>query len=185
MNRRDWTPTRGRSSASRVGCASASVFATLLVAPANALAAKGLVLTPDPQILVALLAFFVILIFPVNSMIVRPILKVLDERTARIEGQQVHADQLVAEAEEVMNRYRESVREAREGSESDRQHRIGEARSEQGAVTAEAKSEADAEIARAREEIAASLEEARASLQNASRDLAKIAAERILGRELA
>jgi len=153
-----------------------------LLSGAPASASGGLVLVPDPWIYVPLLIGFVLLVAPLNALIFRPIFRVLDERDQRITGARKRAAQLSAEAETLTTRYRDEIRQTREEAERGRKEQLGAARSEQGSITDDARSEAEDEISRAREEIAASLEEARASLQSTSQDLAKVAAEQILGR---
>jgi len=152
--------------------------------PVHAHASGSLELIPHVPTLIALLIAFVILIFPLNALVFRPLFGVLDERASRIEGARRRATTLEAEAAEVMNRYREEVRSAREESEVARQSQLAEARSEQSSITADAKAEAESEVVRAREEIAGSIDEARVSLEGTADGLARAAAERILGRPL-
>jgi F-type H+-transporting ATPase subunit b len=157
------------------GCA---LFAT----PAHA--SGQLELYPDPTTLVILIVGFVILIAPLNAMIFRPLFRVIDARAEKIEGATRQAEQLVSQATELTERYRGSIREAREAADVERKEQLEAARSEHGAITGDAKAESDHEIGRARQEIEISLVEARNTLASASGDLAKAAAERILGRAL-
>ncbi|MCP3914191.1 MAG: hypothetical protein GY711_01405, partial [bacterium] len=76
------------------------------------------------------------------------------------------------------------VRAARDDAETGRKQQLEAARSEQNSITGAARAECEDEIVRARSEIEASLDEARTTLEAASRDLARVAAERILGRPL-
>jgi len=149
-----------------------------------AYASWKLVLLPDAMTLVILIVGFVILIAPLNALIFRPLFRVIDEREAKIEGATRQAQSLVSQAGELTDRYRASIREAREAADGERKQQLEAARSEQGAITDDAKAESDVEIGRAREEIESSLVEARSSLERASQELAKVAAERILGRAL-
>ena len=154
----------------------------MLAGPAHA--SGELVLAPDPTTLVILIIGFVILIAPLNAMIFRPLFQVLDDREAKIGGATEQAAKLVAQATELTEQYRGSIREAREAAEGARKQQLEAARSEHGAITGDAKAESEDEIGRARQEIERSLAEARVSLERASQDLAKVAAERILGRAL-
>lgn len=154
----------------------------MLAAPAQA--AGKLVLYPDPLTLVTLIVGFVILIAPINATIFRPLFRVLDERDAKIAGATRRAEGLVAQAAELTERYRGSIREAREAAEVARKQQLEAARSEYAVITGDARTESEDEIGRARQEIESSLAEARTALGRASQDLAKIAAERILGRSL-
>jgi F0F1-type ATP synthase membrane subunit b/b' len=156
-----------------------------LLAPAPALAAEGnLVLIPTVEMLGALIALFVILIFPVHRLLFRPIFAVLDARDEKIAGTRARAEKIAAEAEEVLARYESSVREAREQAERERKERLAEARSESAEQCAAARAEAEREIERAREQIGAGLAEARASLRPRAELLAREAAARVLGRAL-
>jgi F-type H+-transporting ATPase subunit b len=134
--------------------------------------------------LVILIVGFVVLIAPLNALIFRPLFRVIDDREAKIAGATRQARQLVDEATELTERYRGSIREAREAAELARQQQLEAARSEHGSITDDARAESESEIGRARQEIENSLVEARSSISRASEDLAKIAAERILGRAL-
>jgi F-type H+-transporting ATPase subunit b len=162
----------------------AAGFFLPLMAAAPARAAGSLSLEPEGSVLIVLLVGFVLLIFPLNRLIFRPLLKVVDERDAKIEGARRRASQLEEEATASIRKYRGAIREAREEAEAGRRVRLEAARSEQGSITGEARGEAEQEIARARSEIAASLDEARTSLRGASEELALVAAERILGRPI-
>jgi len=165
---------------------SAALFAVvatgLLAGPAHA--AGQLVLTPHIPTLVILLVGFVLLIFPLNSMIFRPLFRVLDDRDAKIAGATKDAQGLVTKADELMNEYRDKIREAREDAATARREQIESARSEQTSITGDAKAEAEDEIGRARQEINESLAEARVTIKAASREVASVAAESILGRSL-
>ncbi len=149
-----------------------------------AAAAAELVIFPEIPTLLTLIVAFVILIFPLNAAIFQPLFRVMDERDAKISGATEEAKQLVAKAEELTAEYREGIRQAREEAEGARKEQLEAARSEHGSITGAARAESEDEVGRARTEIEASLSEARTTLETASRDLAKVAAERILGRSL-
>lgn len=154
----------------------------MFTSPAHA--SGKLVLIPDPVTLVVLIVGFVILIAPLNAMIFRPLFRVIDEREAKIAGATRQAQALVSQTVELTHEYRAAIRAAREQAGGARKQQLEAARSEHGAITDDARAESEVEIGRARQEIENSLVEARGSLQRASEDLAKVAAERILGRAL-
>lgn len=149
-----------------------------------AAAADNLVLIPDVPILVVMLVGFVLLIFPLNALIYRPIFQALDERADKISGARDRSTQLQAEADGVLDRYETSVREARAESERARQEQLARARDEQKRLTDEARSEAERNLESARADLRRSLEESRATLRSSAEDLAQAAAEQILGRSL-
>ena len=103
------------------------VAATLLLAFAQPVAAAegGLEIFPDLiRILntganplgsrfLQLLVLFVLLIYPVNRFVLTPLLGVLDERSARIEGTRKRAGEVAREADAALARYSAAVEEAR------------------------------------------------------------------------
>jgi F-type H+-transporting ATPase subunit b len=154
----------------------------LWAVPAGA-AAESLEIFPDERIFY-LIVLFVLLVFPVNKLLFHPLFRVLDERDARIEGARKRADQVGAEADATLDRYRSAVRSAREEAESGRKQVLEEARREQAQLTGSVRSEAEEEINRAREQVAGALEDARSQLRDQARELAREAATRVLGRSL-
>jgi len=156
----------------------------MLLAP-TAQAATTLELVPDPIVTVVLLIAFIVIIFPLNHLIFRPLMQIMDEREERIDGTRARASEVEQQAADSLNRYREMLRAAHERAAEQRRVRIDEAREQLVVVTGQAREEAEAELARAREELSSSVDEAQESLRAAAGDLANLAAERILGRSLA
>ena len=154
----------------------------LLTAPAGA--AGDLVIEPRLPMVVALLTFFTLLIFPVNALIFKPIFRALDERHRRIEGARERARQVDSETRAVLARCEASLREAWEEAEAARKERLGQARAEQVQMTTAMRAQTEETVHTARTELAESLAQARADLSGISRDLAASAARQILGREL-
>ena len=83
-----------------------------------------------------------------------------------------------------LEQYESAIRDARVDAEANRQAELTAAREEQSTMTAQARSDAEAELARARTEMTQSLNEARATLRESAEDLATAAAEQVLGRTL-
>lgn len=168
----------------------------LLTAAMPASAAEELVLIPDyalfgliagePGIgkLWVMVIAFAVLVFPLNALMFRPIMRALDARAERIAGARARSLQLEAEADSVLERYETAIREARQEAEATRQSQLAGAREEQAELTTRARSEAENELVSARAELATSLEEARASLRSSTEELATAAAEQVLGRAL-
>jgi F-type H+-transporting ATPase subunit b len=138
---------------------------------------------PDEKIVI-LMVFFALLIYPMNALIFQPIFRVLDEREAKTAGTRREADALFADAEEVLERYQQSIREVRQEAEAERKQTLARARADGGSRTGEARAQAEGEVTRAREEVAAALEQARSDLRAQSQLLAREVAERALGRPL-
>ena len=163
----------------------------LLFLGADALASEGeLVLFPHVhgefslRDLLILLLIFTALVYPVNALIFKPIFRVLDEREEKIAGTRRQADRLFAEADQVLARYEQSVREVRQDAEQERKQTLERARADGAAKTGEARGEAEREVARAREDVAAALDGARGTLRAQSEGLAAEIAARVLGRAL-
>jgi F-type H+-transporting ATPase subunit b len=159
-------------------------FAGLVTAGSASASEGDLVLTPELPMLLALIALFVILIFPVNALLFRPIFAALDAREDKIAGTRVRAEKLSAQAEEVLRRYQGSVRETREATEHERRGRLLGAKNEASERLGSARGEAEREIEQARGEIRSALVAARSSLRGEAEALAREASARILGRNL-
>lgn len=167
-------------------------YAAPIVALAFALLATGeaqasgdqLVLVPEPAKLIALILLFTALVFPLNALIFQPIFRVMDAREEKTAGTRKRADQIVADADAMLERYEHSIREVRRDAEEARKQTLVHARTDGGAETSRARGHAESEVGRARAEITAALEEARATLKAQSAVLAREVAERALGRPL-
>jgi F-type H+-transporting ATPase subunit b len=159
-------------------------FATFAMTATPALAADALVLEPDFPLILGLIVGFVVLMFPANQLIFKPIFQALDERDERIQGARSRAGQIQRDADGVLSDYETRIREARADADSARKEQIAAARSEQAQVTATARSEAEARIEQARATLAGDLETAREQMRSSAQELARSAAEQILGRSL-
>jgi F-type H+-transporting ATPase subunit b len=159
------------------------ILLTLLTAASGAGASEGgLVLVPDARTLTLFILLFVVLILPVNALVFRPIFRVLDARQERISGTRRRAEETAREAEAVLERYEARMREVREDAEQERLAAVENARGENLAQTSAARAECEREISHARQELGGALAEARASLRSQAEELARHAAERVLGR---
>jgi F0F1-type ATP synthase membrane subunit b/b' len=172
MNRRRWL----------FSPAVLAAAALLLSAPPVHAAEGGLEIFPDPFQLALLIAVFVLLVVPVNAVLVRPLLRTLDERAQRIEGARSRAGELGQEADAALARHRNALDAARAAAEGERRTALEGARAEQTRLTAAARSAAELEIERARREIRSGLAEAREVLRRDTEALAREAVARILGR---
>ena len=152
----------------------------------NAAASEGkLVLLPDlTGLLPLMILLFAALIVPVNTLLFKPIFRVLEDREEKIDGTLTRAERLGVEAEETLSRYNTAIREVRDEVEAERKRSFAEARDRGTEKTVEARSAAESEIERARNEVQGVLEEARATLRTQAEELAEHAAERVLGRPL-
>jgi len=158
--------------------------ATLLCSGAAHAAEGGLVLTPDWGMLFGLVALFVVLVFPLDVLLFRPLLRALEERDERITGTRAKAEKLERETQAVLLRYEAAIAEARAASETERRARLNQARTSMLETTSGARGEAERELERARGELATILDQARATLRGQAQELAREAASRVLGRAL-
>lgn len=161
----------------------ASASETLELIPDYAL--FGLILgKPGLGAMWIMLIAFSLLVFPLNTLIFQPIFRALDARADRIQGARTRSEHLQREADGILERYESAVRAVRGEAEAARQVEILRAREEQSALTAQAKQEAERQLESARADLARSLETARASLRANADELARAAAEQVLGRAL-
>ncbi len=84
--------------------------------PASA-AAAGLNLIPDATIVATNIALFLLLIYPVNRLLVRPLMRILDERESRTSGALAQSQQLGDEARAARSALEEQLAEARATSQ--------------------------------------------------------------------
>lgn len=163
-----------------------AVAGTLLLglAAAPAQAAEELNLFPDGGLMLILLVGFIVLVFPVNALIFKPLFRVLEERNDRIAGARARAAQFEGDADELLGRYRAAIAEVREAAERDRRSQLETARGEQAELADEARSEAERVLAAGRGDLHNWLGDARETLRNDAEPLARMAAERVLGRRL-
>ena len=131
-----------------------------------------------------MLAAFAVLVIPLNALIFQPIFRALDARTERIQGARTRSEHLQRAADSILLRYQAAVRETRGEAEAARKLEIARAREEQVVLTSQAKHAAERQLEGARSDLALSLESARAGLRASADDLARAAAEQVLGRAL-
>jgi F0F1-type ATP synthase membrane subunit b/b' len=131
-----------------------------------------------------MLIAFTVLVVPLNALIFQPIFRALDARAERIQGARTRSEHLQREADSILQRYESAVRETRGEAEAARQIEIARAREEQVELTSQAKQEAERQLDGARSDLLQSLESARSSLRASADELARAAAEQVLGRAL-
>jgi F-type H+-transporting ATPase subunit b len=154
-----------------------------LASPAAAQAAD-LNLIPDAATVATNVALFLLLIYPVNRLLVQPLLKVLDERAARTSGALAQSQQLGDDARVARSDLETREKEARALAQTKRSAILGEGEVEERAVLEAAREEANQSIESVRRSIESELVEARQALQSDARALAREAATRLLGRAL-
>ena len=140
---------------------------------------------PWTSVWLQLVVLFVVIVFPLNSLIFQPLLKTLEQRGEKIEGARSRASAITKQADEVLGRYEMAVGAARREAEGVRRSALESARTEQTRISADARSAAEREVAHARAGVAGALETARSALRSETERLAREVASKVLGRPLA
>jgi len=146
--------------------------------------ASELNLIPDAAVVATNVALFLLLIYPVNRILVQPLLRVLDEREARTAGALAQSRQLGEAARATRVDLEARLSEARARAQARRSAVLGEGELEERAVLEAAREAASAVVDSVRQSVETQLAEARKDLQTDARSLAREAATRILGRAL-
>ena len=166
----------------RPRCAgSIGVALSLLPALAHA---QGLNLIPRREFVLANLVVLLLLIWPVNRLLIAPLMRVLLEREARTRGSADQTGGLIADAEAARERLEARRKQARREAAERRSEINNRIKAEEQQRLDAARAEAAESLAAVRNSIAAEAEQARATLRSDARALAQLAAERILGRPL-
>jgi hypothetical protein len=97
------------------------IVAVLALCSPAAAAEGELSIFPDGVHLAILIVAFLGLVFPVNALLVRPLLRTLEERAQRIEGARDRAAELSRQADESLARHRSAIEAA--GGEAVRERR--------------------------------------------------------------
>src|SRR5262245_45104556 len=135
--------------------------------------------------MLALMVAFVALVPLVNRALLAPMLRVLDARAERTSGARKRAARLEEAVRDAIARYEQQVGDARRSAEGARREVLEEARRLAAEETGAARADAELELSRARGEVGAALADARRGLRGQATALAREAAARVLGRELA
>jgi F-type H+-transporting ATPase subunit b len=151
--------------------------------PTVALAAE-FKLIPDPRFVAGNLIVFLLLVYPVNKLLIRPFLRVLGERQDRSEGAQQRASSIGEEARELSNELDGRLGQAREAAQARRSEIQAAGREEESRLLGSAREDAAGTIEAMRASVQEELGTARATLEDGATALAREAAAQILGRTL-
>ncbi|HYB13353.1 MAG TPA: ATP synthase F0 subunit B [Myxococcota bacterium] len=152
---------------------------------ATASASEGtLQIIPDFRLVLLLIVLFLLLVPVLQRLLFRPLLGVLEEREQKIEGTQARAATLQQEAEAEFERHETAIRAARVEAERAYKTTLEAAQARHAEAVAAARGESAQVVESARRALRSALEEARRILQVQTRELAREAAARILGRSL-
>ena len=146
--------------------------------------------SPEPQLIdldgTAFVQFglFLLLMLVLRQFLWRPYLKVLGERTTRVDGYKQEAVRLDAEAAERLAKAEAALAEARRVGAGERVEARAAAHKREQEVLAAANATAQKTLAEARARVTASLTAERAKLQQTAAEIGAQAARKILGREV-
>ncbi len=161
-----------------------SVISGSFATPGVANAAGSLNLNPDLRILIANVIVFLAIIYPTNRFVLKPLLKVLRDRVAAVEGTAARASDLRGQGGAQRAELEQRLVAARAAAQAERATIVGEGEAEEKRLIDAARSEGFASVQEVREAIGAELVTARAALEVEARSLAEEAASKILGRTL-
>jgi F-type H+-transporting ATPase subunit b len=160
----------------------AGSFGVALLLPWTALAAEGLNLNPHWSLVLANLAVVLLLIWPVNRLLIAPLVRILQEREARSRGTGDQAGGLRTESAAASEELEAKRNQARREAAERRAAIVGRIKADEQRLIDSARAEAAESLVQVRTSIAAEAEQVRTALRAEARALAELAAERILGR---
>ena len=159
------------------------IIVASLAVPA-AVQAADLNLIPDSVAVATNVVLFLLLIYPVNKLLVSPLLRVLDERAERTSGALAQSENLIDEARATRADLEARLSDARSRAQVRRNAILADGEVEERAVVDAARTEAVGNIESVRRAVQAELAEARTGLETEARALAREVATRVLGRAL-
>ena len=136
---------------------------------------------PDYTFLVQI-AIFLVLWVALKRLWFDPALRLVRERKQRSEGALSEARAIQAEAERLRAEHAALLEQARAEAHREMQEIVRRAEVEQKRLIEEAQDQAERTLVEAREQIARDVSTARQSLRDAAHDIARMVAEKVLGR---
>lgn len=140
-------------------------------------------LSPDLSLLV-IMAIFIAEYFVVRKFFLEPLNNVMTARQSEITTAAARYEEALARFSEATGELEAKVGEAKKQGASIRDGLRAEATTSRSATVARTRDEADAIVSKADAELRAAVVGARAQIETESESLARLAAERILGRAL-
>lgn len=125
---------------------------------------------------------FLLLMYLLNRILFRPMLRVLEERRERTEGRRKKAAQLDSESQAIWDDYQKRIQAAKADADRTRTQLIRQGEAERERLLAAATAQSDKAVAQVRARLRGEAEEARRSLRAQAAQLAESVAQRILGR---
>lgn len=125
--------------------------------------AESIQLIPDGTILIHI-AIIIMMVFVLNRLLFKPVLRTLSEREARTHGRSDEARETVRKVGESLSRYENSLRQARAEGYGLLEQQQSQANGERQRKVAEVRREVEAQLGSEKNEIQAQAERARATL---------------------
>jgi F-type H+-transporting ATPase subunit b len=136
----------------------------------------------EPRALLLQVAIFVALWLVLKRFWFDPALRIVRERAARSEGAIAEARTIQTEAERLRAEHAAALEEARSEAQRQMQEIMRGAEAEQKKLIAEARDDAQRALGEIRSQVAQEVASARQSLRDEAHDIARLVAEKVLGR---
>lgn len=127
---------------------------------------------------------FVVLMFILNKILYRPLMKVMAQRREQIEADKTRAQSLESEIDAKMKHYQQQLSDAKSEAATERNQLRKTAQQQESAITAEAQQKAALRIKAIRSQVGQEATEARQILRQSVDELAGQIATKVLGRKL-
>jgi F-type H+-transporting ATPase subunit b len=128
---------------------------------------------------------FLVLMFILNKILYKPILKVLDERDERIVGGREKAKELISESDTILSSYNGKLQVAKIEALGTKNTARKEASDEANVIIAEARGKAEGIISQVQQDMAREIERVKKELEPEVSIMAATIAQQILGRKVA
>jgi len=127
---------------------------------------------------------FLLLLFLLNTLLYRPIRKVMADRAAELEAARGKTVSVDSDVRDRMTEYELKLREAKTGANEERAQMIGAARSEEAAILEDARRDAASSLAEIRAAIQKEAAKEEGRLRARAEELSRVISEKVLGRSL-
>lgn len=134
-------------------------------------------------LLVQLVNFLVLLII-LNAILYKPILAIIAEREARIQGDRGKAEELGQKVQDQENRHQQELAKARQTAAQEKASLVAEAKKKEAEVLSKARNEAGSIVEDMKSSIQKEAAEVRSTLKAEMTPLAQSIAEKIMGRSM-
>lgn len=128
---------------------------------------------------------FLLIIFILNKLLYKPILKILEERDARIGGGQQKAKKLIEDSEALLNDYNQKLHNAKIDALNTKNVARSAAAEQANGIIDEARKKAEDIIEQIQQEMAREMAQAKKELEPELGVMATTIAQQILGRKVA